>query len=233
MRHFAGLLLGIILLPVFFALSWLVNYTGDHSASTQSRLWLLALLGSFALFGIILGFCLAARSISPTALLLGGILVIAAEVLLALPKLAGMQVNIPQLYDHANITRSWLPLVAGFALLFGAFVPARWHRPVRRDEADEYDVRGRDLFDEGDESAQTQASDRYAGSWGTGRNDYTDEPEQPYGRSASDDTQRTAVQEQRMSAHDQPAPHRGDDLAPAYDYQSQYGQPGESARRFD
>jgi hypothetical protein len=213
MRHFAGLLLGIILLPVFFALNWLVNYTGDHSSSTQSRLWLLALLGSFALFGIILGFCLAARSISPVALLIGGVLIIAADVLLALPRLAGVQVNIPQLYDHANITGSWLPLVAGFALLFGSFVPARWHRPLHRDEIEEYDVRGRDLFD-GDDSARTQPSERYTGSWGTGRNDYTDDPEQPYGRSASADPERTSVQERASG-----------DMEPAYDYQS------ESARR--
>ncbi|HEX6444867.1 MAG TPA: hypothetical protein VF053_07270 [Streptosporangiales bacterium] len=216
MRHFAGLLLGIILLPVFFALNWLVNYTGDHSASTQSRLWLLALLGSFALFGIVLGFCLAARSISPVALLLGGVLIIATDVLLSLPKLAGVQVNLPQLYDHANITRNWLPLVAGFALLFGSFVPARWHRPVRRDEIEEeYDVRGRDLFDDRDESAQTQVTGRYDGSWGSGRNDYADDPEQPYGRSSGDDPERTAVPEPRASG----------DVEPAYDYQS------ESARR--
>ena len=229
MRHFAGLLLGIILLPVFFALNWLVLYTGAHSASTQSRLWLLALLGSYALFGVVLGICLAWRSISPTALLLGGILVIAAEVMLALPKLAGMQVNIPQLYDHTDITRTWLPLVAGVALLFGGFLPTRWHRPLRRDEdEDEMDVRGRDLFDDRDADT-TRVSDQYAGTWGTGRNDYADEPEQPYGRSGSDtDAERTAVQGQS-------APHRGDDLAPAYDYQSQYDLQGagESTRRFD
>lgn len=164
MRHFAGLLLGIILLPVFFALNWLVHYTSGMSGSTHSRIWLLAFLGSFALFGIILGFCLAARSISPVALLVGGILIIAADVLLALPRLAGMQANIPQLYDHPNITGSWLPLVAGFALLFGALVPGRWRRVHPEDEIDEYDVRGGDLFDE---SARTQPSGRY-GATGVG-----------------------------------------------------------------
>ena len=194
MRHFAGLLLGIILLPVFFALNWLVHYTTAQSGATSSRIWLLAFLGSFALFGIVLGFCLAARSISPVALLIGGLLIIAADVLLALPRLAGVQVNIPQLYDHPNITGSWLPLVAGFALLFGALVPGRWRRVHPEDELDdEFDVRGRDLFDD---SARTQPS-------GSGR----------YGASpvgAGLDSERTAVQ-QRTSGG----------LEPAYDYQSE------------
>lgn len=226
MRHFVGLLLGIILLPVFFALNWLVNYAGAHSASTQSRVWLLALLGSYALFAIVLGICLAWRSISPTALLLGGILIIAAEVMLALPKLAAMQVNIPQLYDHADITRSWLPLVAGVALLFGSFVPTRWHRPDRGDEFEELGNRDRDLFADGNAAGMTPVPDRYTGSWGTGRNDYADEPEQPYGRSGDTDAERTAVQGQAR---------RADDLAPAYDYQNQYDQAhaGEPTRRLE
>lgn len=211
MRHFVGLILGIILLPAFFALNWLVNYAGAQSASTPTRFWMLALLGSYALFGLVLGVFLAARSISAVALLLGGILIIAAEVLLALPKLAGMQVNIPQLYDHPEITRTWLPLVAGVALLFGAFMPSRWHRVHPEDEMDELDVRGRDLFDD---DAQTT---RMSGSWGDGRNDYADDPEQPYARSTSGEPARTAVREQ-------PAAQRGD-TEPAYDYQNQYDKP--------
>lgn len=212
MRHFAGLLLGIVLLPIFFALNYLMRYTADHSASTHSRIWLLALLGSFAVFGIVLGFCLAVRSISPVALLVGGILIIAAEALLALPTVAGMQVNVPQLYDHPNITTGWLPLVAGFALLFGAFAPSRWHR-VHSDEFERFAARGDDLFDDRDTGAEPKPANRYAGAWGSGRNDYADEPEQPYGRAGAD-SERTAVQQRAPG-----------DLEPAYDYQS------ESARR--
>ncbi|MBO0828556.1 MAG: hypothetical protein J2P24_12315 [Streptosporangiales bacterium] len=185
MRHFVGLILGIILLPVFFALNWLVNHAGAQAAS--SRNWMLVLLGTYAVFGLILGVFLAARSISAVALLLGGILIIAAEALLALPRLASMQVNVPQLYDHTEITRTWLPLVAGVALLFGAFMPSRWHRTHPEDQVDEVDVRGGDLFD--GTAQTTQMPD----SWGTGRNEYADQPEQ------------TTAEGQ-----------------PAYDYQNQY-----------
>lgn len=204
MRHFVGLLLGIILFPAaFFALNWLVIYTSAAAGDTPGRQSLLELLGSYAAFGVVLGICLAWRAISPTALLFGGLLIIAAEVLLAWPTFFGSALAIPQLYDHPNITGTWLPLVAGVALLFGAFVPSRWHRTHPRDEwEDEMDVRGRDLF--------------------------ADQPERPYGRSGpGPDAERTAVQTPST-------PRNGDDLAPAYDYQNQYDRQGaESTRRVD
>ncbi|MBO0828555.1 MAG: hypothetical protein J2P24_12310 [Streptosporangiales bacterium] len=148
MRHFVGLILGIILLPAFFALNWLVNHATAQAASTPSRTWMLAMLGTYAAFGLVLGVVIAARSISAVALLLGGILIIATEALLALPRLASIQMNIPQLYDHPEITRTWLPLIAGAALLFAAFMPTRWHRAHPEDEFDPLGMRGGDAFDE-------------------------------------------------------------------------------------
>ncbi|MGH3322133.1 MAG: hypothetical protein ACRDN9_18565 [Streptosporangiaceae bacterium] len=190
MRHFAGVLVGILLLPAFFALNWAVNFVGDHVGGAQERWWLLLLLVVYAVVGALAGVLLAWRSVSPTALLLGGVLLIAAEVLLALPVLAGMKLNFAALYAHPNITDGKLLVAIGVALLFGGFLPTRWHRPAPKateaTEAEDDDrYAGAEILPGGapaDEAATRQmpSNDRYDASWGTGRNDYVDEPEQPY-----------------------------------------------------
>lgn len=190
MRHFAGVLVGILLLPAFFALNWAINFVGDNVGGAQERWWLLLLLVTYAVVGALAGIMLAWRSVSPIALLLGGVLIIAAEVMLALPVLAGMKLNIAQLYTHPSITDGNLLITVGVALIFGGFLPTRWHRPYpkeARDEAADDDDRyaGAELLPGGpgaEETATRQmpSSERYDATWGTGRNDYVDEPEQPY-----------------------------------------------------
>lgn len=184
MRHFAGILLGIVFIPVFFGLNWLVNLA-DGRAGDDPRGWsLLLLLGAYALIGVVAAVLLASRSISPMALLLCGVGIAAIEVMLLLPKLANMQVNVPRLYNYPAITDGYVLVAIGTAMIFAGFFPSRWHRakpkatPVE-EEYDEGPVDGRELLPtrEPREPARDPA---YDASWGTGRNDYADEPEVPY-----------------------------------------------------
>ncbi|MGH3094968.1 MAG: hypothetical protein ACRDMV_03080 [Streptosporangiales bacterium] len=189
MRHFAGVLVGILLLPAFFALNWAANFVGDQVGGAQARWWLLLLLVVYAVVGALAGILLAWRSVSPIALLLGGVLLIAAEVMLALPVLAGMKLNFAPLYAHPNITDGKLLVTVGVALVFGGFLPTRWHRPTPKtteeaaDDEDRY--AGAEILPGGppaDEATTRQmpSNERYDSTWGTGRNEYVDEPEQPY-----------------------------------------------------
>lgn len=175
MRHFAGILLGIVLVPVFFALNWAVNYTAGNVDPDGGGWWLVALLGAYAVVGLVTALFLASRSISPMALLLGGVLIAAAEVLLFLPRLAGVEVNIPRLYDYPEITGGFLLVTVGAALLFGGFFPTRWHRKRPKDE-DEYG--GGVLAPAGADADEPRRD--YDASWGSGRNEYAEEPEAPY-----------------------------------------------------
>lgn len=185
MRHFAGVLLGIVLLPAFFALNWAVNYTDAHVTAGEGRWWLVALLGSYAVLGVLAGICLAWRSISPTALLVGGVLIVVAEVFLALPGLASYQVNLPQLYQHDNVTAGHFLVAVGIALFLGGLLPTRWHRPGPRaasEAEDELAAEDGEYTDDRGYVAELLEEHRagYDTSWGSGRNEYADEPEQPY-----------------------------------------------------
>lgn len=186
MRHFAGFLLGIILVPVFFALNWAVNYAGDKVADDQGRRWLLLLLGAYAVIGLFVAIFLASRSISPMSLIIGGLLIVAAEVLLLLPALADIEANLPLVYDYPNITRGYLLAAVGVALLFGGLFPSRWARPKPVDEDEDDQMRGSVL--PGDDRGRD--SD-YDSSWGTGRNEYAEEPEAPYSQGGRYDEPQT------------------------------------------
>lgn len=231
MRHFAGVLVGILLLPAFFALNWAVNFVGDHVGGAQERWWLLLLLVVYAAVGALAGVLLAWRSVSPTALLLGGVLLIAAEVVLALPVLAGMKLNFAPLYAHPNITDGKLLVAVGVALLFGGFLPTRWHRPAAKvTEAAETDDDDRYTGAEilpgsppADEAATRQmpAGGRYDSSWGTGRNDYVDEPEQPYTSQTSQ--QQSANSDYDTTTESYAAPEQPSHIEPVYE-QSEYDQ---------
>lgn len=177
MRHFAGILLGIIFIPIFFALNWLVNSTSDATGNDGgwSLVWL---LGAYAAVGVVAGFVLGARSISPVALLFCGLGLAAAEVVLLLPRLAGMEFNLPRVYDYPQITDGYLLIAVGAALLIAVFMPSRWRRPKpKRDDDydDDYPVDGRELLPAGAEAGRG-----YDASWGSGRNEYAEEPEAPY-----------------------------------------------------
>lgn len=194
MRHFAGVLLGIVLIPAYFALNWALNYIGGQVAGGVDRWWLVLLLVAYGVFGALTGIVLAWRSISPTALLVAGVVLIAIEVMLALPVLAGLKLNLPELYAHPNITDGRLLVAAGVALVVGGVLPTRWHRPVRGGVAepeeldDDHRYAGAELLPGGPPVEEEAPISRYDASWGTGRNDHIDEPEQPY-------TQQQAPQE--------------------------------------
>ncbi|MQA04577.1 MAG: hypothetical protein GEV07_18310 [Streptosporangiales bacterium] len=172
MRHFAGILLGIIFIPVFFALNWSVNYTADAAGSSGGWpfVWLLA---AYVAVGVVTGFLLGARSISPMALLLCGLGIAAAQVILLMPRLAGVELNVPRIYDYPQVTDGYLLVAVGAALLFAVFTPSRWRRPKPKD--DEFEDFGRDEL----EPVHGRGGP-YDASWGSGRNDYAEEPEAPY-----------------------------------------------------
>lgn len=177
MRHFAGILLGIVLVPVFFALNWAVNYADGQVGPDGGGWWLLALLAVYAVIGVVAAIFLASRSISPMALLIGGLLIAAAEVLLFLPRLVGLEVNIPRLYDFPQITGGYLLVAVGAALLFGGFFPTRWHRKRSKDDEEAE----RTLMPAAAGDDELHRDQDYDASWGSGRNEYAEEPEEPYG----------------------------------------------------
>lgn len=224
MRHFAGFLLGIILVPVFFTLNWLVNFAGDKVADDQGRRWLLLLLGAYAVIGLFVAIFLASRSISPLSLIIGGLLTVAAEVLLLLPALADIEVNIPRLYDYPNITDGYLLVAVGVALLFGGLFPTRWARPKPVDEDEELPARGGSLLPGDDRGRESD----YDSSWGTGRNDYAEEPEAPYtqgGRYDEPQTRQFAGSEGEQRYEGEPATQPGqyDQSQGSYDYDQGQG----------
>ncbi|MQA80706.1 MAG: hypothetical protein GEV10_19870 [Streptosporangiales bacterium] len=219
MRHFAGVLLGIILVPVFFTLNWLVNYAGDRVADDQGRMWLLLLLGAYAVMGLLVAIFLASRSISAISLIIGGLLIAAAEVLLLLPALADIEVNLPRLYDYPNITDGYLLVAVGVALLFGGLFPTRWARPKPVDEDEDLPVRGSSLLP-GDERGRDAD---YDSSWGSGRNEYAEEPEAPYtqgGRYDEPQTRQFSASGGEQHHEGEPATQPGqyDQSQPSYDY---------------
>lgn len=182
MRHFAGILLGIVLVPVFFALNWLVSYLTDRLGFDGSGWPLLALLLAYVLVGLVVAVFVASRSISPMALLVGGLLIAVAEVLLFLPLLARVKVNLPMLYDYPEITDGYLLVAVAAALLFAGFFPTRWHRKRPRDEEDEY----AGVLTPADADDEPRRDGAYDASWGSGRNEYAEEPEAPYVSRAQD-----------------------------------------------
>ncbi|QBI52457.1 hypothetical protein [Streptomonospora litoralis] len=144
LRHFLGLIVGILLTPVFAAgLAWGPHWTSgiglgyDLAAVPGVAQWVPS-VAVLAVLGLLLGLATGSR-LSPLAALLPGLVLGAAGVV----QTAGLPVQMPGVRDLLQPADglapwfAWGPVfaVVGAALFISALPPSRWRRRIRR-EAD-------------------------------------------------------------------------------------------------
>src|SRR6266699_1223861 len=143
MRHFIGLILGLVLAAaVFFGGGWGAEHVAalaGHSVGLPSRTGLIGLAAMLGV-GLLIGILLAVPAVSPLAAGLPGLVLLGWTALLAV---------------SAHRALAWIPLqghafgagfrvlllngtlaLIGMAMIVPLFLPSRWHGFPRDDDSD-------------------------------------------------------------------------------------------------